>query len=135
MRDRRLQRIEAIVQRQQRMPAKGDDDRLVLDGQDRRSRLPGTRREIGRRDPLLPLGDRLRVDPVASGQNSQALLTMLYRSTDCLSRAGASVEYLAHSASFHPAEKIAPSNSGTKHLGPGMTRRIAVGPEWKRSGD
>jgi len=43
-------------------------------------------------------------------------LTMLYRSTDCLSRAGASVEYLAHSASFHPAEKIAPSNSGTKHL-------------------
>jgi len=41
---------------------------------------------------------------------------MLYRSTDCLSRAGASVEYLAHSASFHSAEKIAPSNSGTKHL-------------------
>jgi hypothetical protein len=39
---------------------------------------------------------------------------MLYRSTDCLRRRGASVEYLTHSASFHSAEKIAPSNSGTK---------------------
>ena len=35
----------------------------------------------------------------------QALLTMLYRSTDGLSRAGASGQYLAHSAAFHSAEK------------------------------
>src|SRR5665213_1310386 len=55
--------------------------------------------------------------PWRRARTLRALLTMLYRSTDCLSRAGASVEYLAHSASFHPAEKIAPSNSGTKHLG------------------
>ena len=41
---------------------------------------------------------------------------MLYRSTDRLSRAGASVQYLAHSASFHSVEKIAPSKPGTKHL-------------------
>jgi len=42
---------------------------------------------------------------------------MLYRSTDCLSRAGASVKNLAHSASFQSLEKIAPSKPGTKHLG------------------
>jgi len=41
---------------------------------------------------------------------------MLYRSTDDLCRAGASVQYLAHSASFHSREKIAPSNSGTKQV-------------------
>ena len=98
------------------MPAKGDDDRLVLDGEHRRSWRPGTRRQIGRRGPILPLGDRLLVDPVPPGQHPQALLTMLYRSTDRRSRAGASVEYLAHSASFHSTEKIAPSKPGTKHL-------------------
>jgi site-specific recombinase XerD len=41
---------------------------------------------------------------------------MLYRSTDCRSRAGVAVENLAHSASFHSREKIAPSNHGIKHL-------------------
>src|SRR5215207_6053716 len=42
---------------------------------------------------------------------------MLYRSTDRLCRAGAPVQYLAHSASFQAGEKSAPSNSGIKHLG------------------
>ena len=35
MRDGRLQRVEAVVERQQRMPSEGDDDGLLLDGQDR----------------------------------------------------------------------------------------------------
>lgn len=33
MRDRRLQGVKAIVQREERMPAEGDDDRLVLNRQ------------------------------------------------------------------------------------------------------
>ncbi len=41
---------------------------------------------------------------------------MLYRSTDRLSRCGAPVKNLAHSASFHGMENIAPSNPGIKHL-------------------
>jgi len=41
----------------------------------------------------------------------------LYRSTHRLCRAGAPVENLAHSASFHSLDKIAPSNHGIKHLG------------------
>ena len=46
----------------------------------------------------------------------QALLTMLYRSTDRLRRCGAPMKNLAHSASFHSRDKPAPSNPGTKHL-------------------
>ncbi|MCL2591513.1 MAG: hypothetical protein FWD67_11755, partial [Betaproteobacteria bacterium] len=43
--------------------------------------------------------------------------TMLYRSTHCLCRRGAAVEYLSHNASFHSVEEIVPSNAGTKQLG------------------
>src|SRR6516165_9006594 len=42
---------------------------------------------------------------------------MLYRSTHCLCRGGAAVKNLAHSASFHSRERIAPSKPGIKHLG------------------
>lgn len=49
-----------------------------------------------------------------AGELSQALLTMLYRSTHCRSRRGAPVVNLAHSASFHSREN-APSNPGIKH--------------------
>jgi len=45
--------------------------------------------------------DCLWIDPVTPGQSDQALLTMLYCSTDCRCRAGAPVQNLSHSASFH----------------------------------
>ena len=91
MRDGRLQRVEAIVERQQRMPPKGDDDRLVLDGKHRRLGFLGTRREISDGLAFLPLRDSLLVDPIALGERPQALLTILYCSTDCLRRGGAAV--------------------------------------------
>ena len=50
--------------------------------------LPRAGRAIGNGCAPLPLGYRLLVNPVAPGQRPQALLTMLYRSTDrlvCLS--------------------------------------------------
>src|SRR6185503_489147 len=64
-----------------------------------------------------PFADRLLVDPVALGQRSQALLTMLYRSTDRRCRRGAPMKNLAHSASFDSELKGAPSKLGIKHLG------------------
>src|ERR1700733_5887153 len=67
--------------------------------------------------PRLPFGDGLRVDAVAFRQRPQALLTMLYRSTDCLCRCGAPMKNLAHSASFESLDKHAPSKPGTKQLG------------------
>src|SRR4029078_12115746 len=73
-------------------------------------------RQIGDRAALLPLGHGLLVDPVMLGQSPQALLTMLYRSTDRLCRCGAAVKHLAHSASLHAGQNNAPSKPGIKHL-------------------
>ena len=100
VRDCRLKSVEAIIQRQQRMLAKGDDDRLFLSQQDCRSRLLRPGCQIGDRRPLLPLGDGLLADPVALRQRPQALLTILYCSTDGLRRRGVAVQNLSHSASL-----------------------------------
>ena len=78
--------------------------------------LPRPSRQIGDRSPTLPLGGGLLIDPEALGQRPQALLTMLYRSTDRLSRRGAPVQNPAHSASFESLDKDAPSKAGTKQL-------------------
>ena len=73
------------------MPPESDDDRLLLDGKHCRLGVPGACRDIGDSLALLPLRDSLLVDPVAPGQRPQALLTILYCSTDCLRRGGAAV--------------------------------------------
>jgi hypothetical protein len=77
------------------------------------------------RGPLLPFGNGLLVDPVAFSQHPQALLTMLYRSTDRLCRRGAPMKNLAHSASFDSEDKDAPSKPGIKHLDERMIRKSA----------
>ncbi len=84
MRDGRLERIEAVVQWQQGMLPEGDDDRLFRKRQHHGFRVLGAGGHVGHRAALLPLGDGLRVDPIALGQGSQARLTMLYRSTAAL---------------------------------------------------
>lgn len=63
--DRRLQTIEAVVERQQRMPAEGDDDRFVFGRQNGGPRRFRSGRKIGDRSPFLPLGDSLLIYPVA----------------------------------------------------------------------
>src|SRR5277367_4641408 len=127
--DCRLKRVKAVVERQQRMPPEGDDDRLLLDREDRRLWLFRTGRQIRRRGPLLPLGDGLLVDPVAIGQSPQALLTMLYRSTHRRCRGGAPVKNLAHSASFHSKENNAPSKPGIKQLASAPQRALT----WRKA--
>src|SRR3954452_16597621 len=118
MRDCRLECVQAVIERQKRMPAEANDDRLFLDRQHRRSRFLWSRPSVHDRAARLPLAHRLLIDAVTSGERSQALFTMLYRSTDRLSRRGAPVKNLAHSASFDSCNKNAPSKCGTKHLGP-----------------
>ena len=98
------------------MPPESDDDRLLLDGKDGRFGFLGSCREIGGGLARLPLRDSFLVDPVALGERSQALLAILYCSTDCLRRGGAPVQNLSHSASFQSCDKNAPSKPGTKHL-------------------
>src|SRR4029077_9608157 len=124
MRQRCLQGIEAVVERQERMPAKGDDDRFGLDRQHRGLRFSRASRQSGDRTALAPLGHGLLVDPVMLGQSPQALLTMLYRSTDRLSRRGAAVENLAHNASLHVEENTAPSKPGIKQLASASLQQV-----------
>src|SRR3954452_11817476 len=97
MRDCRLECVQAVIERQKRMPAEDNDDRLFLDRQHRRSRFLWSRPSVHDRAARLPLAHRLLIDAVTSGERSQALFTMLYRSTDRLSRRGAPVKNLAHS--------------------------------------
>ena len=130
VRHRRLERIKTIVQRQQRVPPERDDDRLLVESQHRGFCILRPGWKIGNRRPLAPLGHGLLVrqendsrdrfsiclTPVARRKRPQARFTILYCSTGCLSRRGAAVKNLSHSASFHSKEKIAPSKSGIKHL-------------------
>lgn len=90
-----LEGVEAVVERQQGIAPEGDDDGLVLGGEDCRLRFLRAGLKIGDRGPLFPFGDGLRVDAVALGEGPQALLTMLYSSTDRLRRRGASMKNLA----------------------------------------
>src|SRR4029077_14631516 len=96
--------------------SEGDDDGLFLCRQDCRSGLLGSCRQVGNTGPRFPLGDGLLIDSIALGQSPQALLTMLYRSTDRLCRCGAPMKNLSHSASFESLDKNAPLKSGTKQL-------------------
>src|SRR6478736_153761 len=99
------------------MPAEGDGDRLLFARQHRRPWLRRSGPHVRNGAAPLPLANSLLVNPVALCERSQALLTTLYRSTDRLRRRGASMKNLAHSASFHSTEKIAPSKAGIKQLG------------------
>lgn len=87
LRDGGLERVEAVIQRQQRVLAKGDDDGFLFQRKHRGMRRFRTRWKIGYGTTLPPLGHCLGVDAVAPRQRSQALLTMLYRSTHCRCRA------------------------------------------------
>ena len=126
MRDRRLKRIKTIIQWQQRMPAKCNDDGFLIGRQHSGFCILRPGWKIGNRRPLAPLGHGLLVrqenesrdrfsiclTPVARRKRSQARFTIWYCSTDCLSRRGAAMKNLSHSASFHSKENNAPSNSG-----------------------
>jgi hypothetical protein len=65
---------------------------------------------------LFPLRGRLRIDPIALGQRPQTVQTSLDRAPDNPRRRGASMQYLAHSTSFHSDDEVAPSKPGIKHI-------------------
>ena len=71
--DRRLQGIEAVVQRKQRVAPEGHHHGFFLNRQRRGPGLLRAGPQIGRGRPLAPLDDRLLVDPVAPRQRPQAL--------------------------------------------------------------
>ena|SRR5436305_11395668 len=91
VRDARLQGVEAIVEREQRPLTEGYNDGFLLGGEHGRARLTRPHRGIFDGRTLAPFSHRLSVEVIAHGQARYAFLTMLYRSTQCRSRAGAAV--------------------------------------------
>jgi hypothetical protein len=57
--------------------AKGNNDRLIFDRQNRGFRFFRTSRQISLETAFAPLDYRLRIDPIELGKRPQALLTML----------------------------------------------------------
>ena len=93
-RNRRLQGIKTVVERQQAVPTEGDDHRLVLNAENRGVGFRRAHRLIGNRGPFAPFPNRRRADRVPPRQRPYARFTPLYRSTDRRCRGGAAVAAL-----------------------------------------
>lgn len=89
--DRRLQRVEAVVQGEERVAAEGDDSGFLLRGEHGRARSLRSHRCVLDRLAPSPLGDGLPVNPMLLGQGTHSLLAALDGSADGLRRAGAAV--------------------------------------------
>src|SRR6478672_8994172 len=128
-RNGRLQGIEAVVERQQRMLAEGDDDSLFLGRQDCRARSFRPHGNVVDEGPFAPLGDCLVVQPILCRKLFERSLRSLYRSSDGVRGRGAAMKYLAHSASRNAGSVcLIPSHSGTEHLALlGLSGRVALG--------
>ena len=116
MRDRGLQRIEAIVERQQCVAEECDDRRLLGFGKGRgvTGFRPGL--QIVNRRPFVPFRHRLLVDPKLPAQRRERSLLLLYCCSDGVRGRSAPVTYLSHTACFHSNGSNAPLNRGIKHL-------------------
>ena len=82
MRDARLKRVEAVIERQQGVPPEGDDHRLLFWAQDGRAPLLRSHRRVRNEVALAPLGHRLRTDAVAGAQLRDRSRRSLYRTSD-----------------------------------------------------
>ncbi len=91
MRDTRLEGVEAIVERQQRMFTEGYNHGLLLRSENGRLRLTWPHRSIFNGSTPAPFSHRFSVEVIAFGHARHALLTMPYRSTQRCGRAGAAV--------------------------------------------
>jgi len=84
MRNRRLQSIQTVVQRQQRMSPESDHDGLLFRREHRGARLLRPHPLVSRGLSPAPLLDGRRTDPEALGYRPHARLTSLDCPTDCL---------------------------------------------------
>ena len=81
VRDGRLQRVEAVVERQQGVPPEGHDDRLVLQAEHAGTGLLRPHARIGAVLARAPLLDRGRADAVALGGRPYAHWSTIGRRT------------------------------------------------------
>ena len=106
MRDRILQRVKTVIQRQKGLSTEGHNKAFFFFAEHSGSALFRSHRQVFDRIALLPLRDRLGVDAIPLCQLPYALLTILYRSAGCLCRCGARVKYLSHNASLCSLETV-----------------------------
>ena len=99
--DRRLNGIETVVKRQQRVAAERDDRSLFSLGQDRRSWLFRSSLAVLDGCPLSLFGHRLRSDAQLPAQLRERSLRSLYCCSDGVRGRGAPVTNFSHNASFH----------------------------------
>ena len=92
--DRGVQGVEAVIQWQQRLSAEGDNDGFFLPREYGGLGMLRTGGEIVDRRSPLPLRHRFGVDPIPAGENDQAFLTLLDRSTHRTLSCGRSREVL-----------------------------------------
>jgi hypothetical protein len=75
VRDGGLEPVEAVVERQERVAAEGDDNRFLLGCEHSRANFLGPHRRVGRGGALAPFLHCGGADPEALGQRPHALLT------------------------------------------------------------
>ena len=86
--DRRLERVEAVVEGEERVAAEGDDGRLLLGREDRRARRLRPHRGVLDRARLRHLATVLRSIAVALGESAMVCwLRWMDRRTACVVRA------------------------------------------------
>ena len=117
MRERQVESVEAVVERQQHVPPECHNHRLFKLGQGGGMKRLRPGLQILNGCPLLPLCDRFRVDPQLPAQRHERSLRPLYCCSDGVRGRGTRMTNLSHMAYFHSNERIAPSNRKIKHLG------------------
>lgn len=116
-RERGLQCVKAIVERQECLTPECYHHRLLLFAKHRRAWLRWPGRPILDRLALAPFRDGLEVYAELPAQLRERSLRWLYCCSDGVRGRGAPVTNLSQSATFHSCERITPSNRGIKHLG------------------
>ena len=107
-----------------------DYHRFLGLGQHRRPPLRRPGFHIFDRRALAPLRNGLRVGAQLFGQLRERRMRSLYCSSDRVRDHGAPLMSLSYIASFHLLKRIAPSNSGIKHLC-SATIKVSSHPDWR----
>ncbi len=108
MRMHRLQGVEAVVQREHRLPAKRDNDGFFLFAKTRRGQLSRTRLPVLDRLPLPPRRDGLWIDRQLSAQLRGRSSRSLYCRSNGVHGRGAARTVSSHDAFVHSLERITP---------------------------
>lgn len=111
-RNRGFQGLEAVVERQEDVPPKGNGNDLFF-GHEHCGGWFWPHHRIDHRRAIAPFGYGFGVEVVPGGERLQAFLTTLDCGPYCRCCAGTVVEYLSRNLVRNPEPEITPPYSGT----------------------